>query len=293
MPDLKYPRSRSKVRFRNYTRLLAAFLVFLLAVTAFVVALGKINDVKETAVVVTPVVIPQTPLPDPTPPPIEIPIGKTMDMVTIVIDAGHGGEDPGTISPYEKMFYEKDITIDIAKRVEAYLKESDINVILTRESDDRLKPTQKEDLIERATIANDNNASLFVSIHVNAYDLKYKGAANVNGMEVYYLNKKATYDDFDEEDFATIMGNQIQEFSGISFTGTRSDPLSVLRNTKMPAVLIETAYITNKEDHARLKLDDFREKTAKGIAEGIKLSLDAVHAFEYDGDLYVFKEVGE
>jgi N-acetylmuramoyl-L-alanine amidase len=60
----------------------------------------------------------------------------------------------------------------------------------------------------------------------------------------------------------------------------------------MPAVLVETAYITNQEDHDRLKSDEFRTNTAIGITEGIKQALDILEVFEYEGDLYVFKETG-
>ena len=289
MPDFRFPKPERKVKIKNFTRFLACLLVFLLAATAVIVALGNINDNNETeaAVVVTPFVLPPTPTPVPTPPPIEIPDGKTMDKVTIVIDAGHGGEDPGAISPYDDVFYEKDVTLDIAKRVKSHLTDDGINAILTRDSDSRLVNSQKEDLMSRANIANDNDASLFVSIHVNANDVK-----SPNGMEVYYLNKQAMYDNFDSKRFADIMGKSVKEAAGITFNGTVEDPLSVLRNTKMPAVLVETAYITNKNDFERLKSDEFRENTAIGIAEGIKQALDNIGVFEYEGDLYVFKQAG-
>ena len=289
MPNLRFPKHGRKIELRNYTRFLACLLVFLLVATAVIVVLGKINGqgAQEAAVVVTPFVLPPTPTPEPTPPPITIPDGKTLDKVTIVIDPGHGGEDPGTISPYGEELYEKDITLDIAKRVKALLVDSGINVILTRESDGRIVESQKEDLLGRANVANDNDASFFVSIHVNANDYK-----SPNGMEVYYLNKPAVYDDFNSEQLAGIIGKNIQKSAGITFNGTLKNDYSVLRNTKMPAVLVETGYITNKSDYERLKSDEFRESTAIGIVEGIKQALDDINAFEYEGDLYVFKQIG-
>lgn len=288
---IKFPGRGPKYRLRNHARFFAFLLVFLLVITAVVTALGKKpenGDLEETAVVVTPFVPPPTP--EPTPPPIEIPEGKRMEKVLIVIDPGHGGNDPGTTSPYDDDFFEKDVTLDIALKVRDLLNEAGIDTIMTRETDIRLAESQREDLMLRAKLANDNNASLFVSIHVNAYDLKFKGARQVNGMEIHYLNKQPIYENFNSEDFAKIMGKAIQEQNGINYRGIVKHDLSVLRNTVMPAVLVETAYITNKEDLDRLKSEEFRRKTAIGIVDGIKQALDALQAFEYEGDLYVFRE---
>lgn len=293
MTYLKFPKPEPKLKLKNHTRFIASLLVFLLMVTAVVVALGKRGedgDSEAVSVVVTPFVPPPTP--EITPPPIEIPEGKTMEEVMVVIDAGHGGNDPGTTSPYEDDFYEKEVTLDIALKVRDLLTEAGIDVIVTRDTDTRLANNQREDLMLRAQLANDNSATLFVSIHVNAYDLKFKGARQVNGMEIYYLNKQPIYEGFNSEQFAGIMGKAIQTQNGIYNRGIIENDLSVLRNTKMPAVLVETAYITNQEDHDRLKSDEFRTNTAIGITEGIKQAFDILEVFEYEGDLYVFKETG-
>ena len=283
-----------RYRLASMTRFIAVLLVFLLSVTAVIVIVAENNEsngtADQTAVAVTPLAMP---VPEPAPSPPSIPEGKAMEPVLVAIDAGHGGRDPGTISPYKDNFFEKDITLDIAKRVQKYLDEKGIDNVLTREGDDHLNDVISRDLQLRAAVANDSGASLFVSIHVNAYDLKYKGAAQVNGMEVYYLNKEATYENFTEERFAQIVGDQISEEAGIRFNGVKSRALSVLQHTEMPAILVETGYITNQEDHARLESKDFRDETALGIADGIELALDEINAFEYDGDLYVFKEVRE
>jgi N-acetylmuramoyl-L-alanine amidase len=288
-------RYKRRPRYRlNLTRFISVLLVFLLALTAVYIILRNQNHAEEDPLENSSVTITPTALPEPTPPPVEIPEGKIMEPVLIVIDAGHGGRDPGTESPYREGLYEKDIVLSMAKRVERLLKERNINVKLTREGEDHFSDNNRKDLLTRATIANENNASLFVSIHVNAYDLKYKGAASVNGMEVYYQkNKKSIYENFDDQRFAQIMGEKVSEANAIKFNGVKSADFSVLRNTEMPAVLIETGYITNKGDHDRLASEDFHEKTAIGIANGLEIVLDEINAFEYDGGLYVFKEVGE
>lgn len=299
MLNLKFPKTR--FRLGNHTRFIAFVLVFLLAVTAIIIAVtrNKPEEPIEAAIVVTPTATfsptstptpTPVPTPVPTPTPYPIPEGKVMDEVVIVLDPGHGGRDPGTISPYQKDFYEKDVTLDIAKRVQAILAENGIKVIMTREGDERIVDSQKEDLKARAEVANNNNAAFFVSIHVNAYDMSYKGAASVNGMEVYYLNKPAMYENFTPKQLANLMAEKIQASSGIKLNYVQSNDYSVLRNTLMPAILIETAYITNKEDFERLKSDEFRDLTAAGIADGIMAALQEVGAFEYNNELYVFKE---
>lgn len=288
--SVRFKNQKPRYRLANASRFVAVMLVFLLALTALFVIVAKSKDQpsENSAVVVTPVVLP-TPDPIPTPPPIDIPDGKIMEPVLVVIDAGHGGDDSGTISPYDNAFYEKDIVLDMAKRVVDYLQAKGIDAILTRDGDYRFSASNKEDLLTRANIANDNRASLFVSIHVNSYT----DSSSVNGMEVYYYEKDVMYTDFDDERFAQIMGDEIVKSNGINYRGVLKNNYSVLRNTEMPAVLIETAYITNKEDCARLASTEFRDKTAQGIANGIELTLQEIGAFEYDGDMYVFKESGE
>ncbi|MCX7772435.1 MAG: N-acetylmuramoyl-L-alanine amidase [Clostridia bacterium] len=292
---IKFQSPKRRYKLANMTRFVAVLLVLMLTVTAVFVVLGKShsNDpVKNTAIVVTPTVMPSQEA-SPTPPPIVVPEGKALAPVVIALDAGHGGRDPGTCSPYNDTLYEKDITLDIEKRAAEYLKQKGINVVLTREGDDHLSDVIKEDLIARAAVANDNDAALFVSVHVNSYDLKYKGAAKVNGMEVYYMNKNEVYDNFTEETYAQTIADEIKKTTNTKFNGTKQANFSVLRNTKMPSVLIETAYITNKDDNNKLASKDYRDKLAQGIANGIEASLKQINAFEYDGGLYVFKEVGE
>lgn len=293
-PPLRQRKMKPRFRIANRSRFAAVILVFLLAMTAVLVIIGKSKDQPSqgSSVVVTPIVLP-TPDPVPTPPPFDIPDGKIMDPVLVVIDAGHGGGDGGTISPYVDKFYEKDITLYMAQKVVSLLKDKGIDAVLTRDGDYRFSEVNREDLLTRANIANDNKASLFVSIHVNAYDISERGGAGVNGMEVYYLNKEEMYTEFDDKRFAQIIADEVTKSYGIKFNGIKSNDFSVLRNTKMPAVLVETAYITNKEDHARLASQEFKDNTAKGIADGIELTLKEIDAFEYEGTMYVFKESGE
>lgn len=299
--QLNFSNKQPRYRIKNIARFTAVVLVFLLTITAVLVILAKIkgdgNDkygIKptETIDVSTP---PPTPTPVPTPTPFPVPEGKTMEPFFVMIDPGHGDEDSGTFSPYIDGLYEKDIVLDIAKKAEKILTERGINVALTREDDMRPVQHSEKDLVARWSRANEEKASLFVSIHVNAYDLKYKGAAGVNGMEIYYFeDKHEAYTGFTQQRFAEIMRDSVSAANGMTFRFMKGDVrLAVVRNTKMPAVLIETAYITNKEDNNKLNSREFRDKTAQGIADGIEVAMEEIGVFEHDREMYVFKEIEE
>lgn len=168
----------------------------------------------------------------------------------VVIDAGHGGSDPGAISVTKKR--EKDFNLAVALKVEKLLKnETDIEFVLTRSSDTYPK------LEDRVKIANDLNADLFVSIHANA------GPSSVSGVETYYTRKESL-------EFAKVMHKYLVDASGLTDRKVRSKSLHVTRETKMPAILLECGYLSNKKDDALLFSDSFQNRVAEGIVKGIK-----------------------
>ena len=297
--SLKFSNNKPRFRIKNTARFTAVILVFLLTITAVLVILGKIKGngnnkygLKPTETIDVPT---PTPTPVPTPTPFPVPEGKTMEPFFVMIDPGHGGLDGGTWLEKTGVM-EKDIVFDISKRVKKILDDKGINSMLTREIDQQLVVNDSEaDLVARWSLANEQKASLFVSIHVNAYDLKYKGAAGVNGMEIYYFeDKHEIYTDFTQQRFAEIMRDSILAANGMTFRFMKGDlRLAVVRNTKMPAVLVETAYITNQGDFERLISDEFKENTARGIADGIEVAMEEIGVFEHDEGMYVFKEIGE
>lgn len=297
--QLNFSKKQPRYRIKNIARFAAVILVFLLTITAVLVILAKIkgNDnnkygLKPTETIDVPT---PTPTPVPTPTPFPVPEGKTMEPFFVMIDPGHGGLDGGTWLEKSGVM-EKDIVFDISKRVKKILDDKGINSMLTREIDQQLVVNDSEaDLVARWSLANEQKASLFVSIHVNAYDLKYKGAAGVNGMEIYYFeDKHEVYTDFTQQRFAEIMRDSVSAANGMTFRFMKGDlRLAVVRNTKMPAVLVETAYITNPGDFERLISDEFKENTARGIADGIEVAMEEIGVFEHDEGMYVFKEIGE
>lgn len=172
--------------------------------------------------------------------------GKTL----VVIDAGHGGKDPGAIGVTKKK--EKDFNLAVALKVEELLKqETDLDFVLTRSSD--TYPT----LQDRVKIANDLNADLFISIHANA------GSAAASGVETYYTRSESRA-------LADVMHNYLVQSSELSDRGVRAKSLHVTRETKMPAVLLECGYLSNKNDNAVLFTEEFQDRVAAGIVDGIK-----------------------
>lgn len=195
---------------------------------------------------------------------------QNTSSIVVVVDPGHGGIDPGTCSLYKEGLYEKDINLDIGLRLKKMLEDAGISVIMTRETDTLVYKSKtynyNENILERPRIANRNNATLFISIHVNAFDTKISGGDKYNGTEVYYTNK--THGEYTNKQFAEMMGNAIDIKTDTKYNGIRNKSLGVLRLSNMPALLIETAYLTNKEDHKLLETDEFRTNITEGIYDG-------------------------
>jgi len=215
----------------------------------------------------------------------------------IVIDPGHGGQDSGAVG--KGGLVEKEVTLDIARRLRDLLKkESGLKVILTRETD-MLVPLE-----ERTQIANRNGADLFLSIHTNASKKR-----SIRGCETFFLasaksdearavaaleNSSIRFehpddvshnlDDLDfilmdlvqseylkeSSDFATIIQKQLKNKLSIPSRGVSQAGFVVLNKAYMPAVLVETAFISNKKDESLLKEGSFRHRIAQTLYQSIK-----------------------
>lgn len=175
-----------------------------------------------------------------------IPSGR----LRVVIDPGHGGSDPGAVGIGG--LQEKKVVLAIAEQVASYLEQQGVQVIMTRsdDSDVELEP--------RVQIAEQANASLFVSIHANAISLD---RPEVNGIETYYFSSG--------EQLAQVIQDSIVRETNMNDKGIRQARFYVLRRTSMPAVLIETGFVTGSEDAARLADEGFRNQMARAIAQGI------------------------
>lgn len=226
---------------------------------------------------------------------------ETRGLETVVIDAGHGGKDPGAVVGQAR---EKDIVLQIALKLGNYIKEKlpDVKVIYTRRTDVFVP------LFERSVIANKNNADLFISIHAN-----YCSSPSIKGTETYVLGLHRTEDNLNvakkensvillEKDYTTryegfnpnlsesyIMFELIQNThldQSVVFAGILQDSFQkhaqrasrdvrqagflVLRETAMPGVLIETGYLSNQSESNYLMTDTGREALALSIYNSFK-----------------------
>ncbi len=177
------------------------------------------------------------------------------DYNTIVIDAGHGGSDPGALGGNAK---ESEINLSISKKVTAKLEAAGYTVVQTRPDDTH---TTLQARVDTASVKRDGKiAALFVSIHCNSFDRE-----DVNGTQVYY---------HPDSKYGTILAQNIYN---ANVSGTSLNPgqihdgshLFVIRKTIQPAALVETAFISNDSDRAYLTSDEGQEALAQGIFEGI------------------------
>lgn len=176
----------------------------------------------------------------------------------IMIDAGHGGYDPGAIGQLGTK--EKDVVLPISLQVGNLLQYNNINVLYTRTSDSVSWPSDlKKDLKYRTDMANDAKVDYFVSIHANSFE-----DVTSNGTETIIVGFGGK-----AEKLANAVHNELVNSIKLRNRGVKKDNLHVLRETNMPAILIEIAFISNLVEEKLLQNDEFQEKCAIAIAKGI------------------------
>lgn len=179
----------------------------------------------------------------------------------VVIDAGHGGVDPGAC---KGTAYEKDINLAIALKLEHLLESKGINVFMLRQDDTFVG------LYDRPYIANALNASLFLSIHNNSID-----NSKVSGTETLYYPEKEGDPSFTGEKFAKIVQDSlISKLKTVNRKTVERPGLVVLKYTKMPAALSEIGFLTNPTDLKNLQSETFQKKTAEALCDAIVKSLE-------------------
>ncbi|MEL7053438.1 MAG: N-acetylmuramoyl-L-alanine amidase [Cyanobacteria bacterium J06588_5] len=174
---------------------------------------------------------------------------------TVVLDPGHGGRDPGAVGI--NGLQEKQVVNDITPQVAEILRAQGVNVVLTRDRD------MEVDLAPRVQIAERANASIFVSIHANAISMS---RPDVNGLETFYSS------DAGQRLANTVHATVLNEM-GMRDRRVRSARFYVIRRTSMPAILIETGFVTGAEDAPNLADPMWRQRMATAIARGILLHL--------------------
>ncbi len=220
---------------------------------------------------------------------------EKIKLKKVVIDAGHGGNDPGAIG--RNGLREKDVNLDIAKKLSSLLRAEGVQTILSRPSDNFIP------LSSRVNIANRSGADLFISIHSNA-----NPSRALSGFEVYYvspsvsdskraaltarsvsLNLKNAYFFSNSQDLKAIIWDMIftnnltesietsralcrimDSYIDANILGIKSARFQVLRGVRMPGILVEVGFVSNLNEERLLKTSAYRQKLAEGLLEGLR-----------------------
>lgn len=174
----------------------------------------------------------------------------------IVIDPGHGFDDPGT---HYLGYKEKDIVLSVGKKVAEKLRAAGATVVMTRDADTFLE------LAERVEKAEDVYAELFVSIHVNSLS----GNTTVNGTETYY-NTSNNMNGAESKLLAYEIQKEIVERADMYNRGIKDSGFYVIKNNQIPAVLVEMGFLPNKDDREKLISDQYQSIFAESIYQGIR-----------------------
>lgn len=223
--------------------------------------------------------------------PESIPLVKQLGLKvkTIVIDPGHGGKDPGAVS--KSGLFEKDVVLDVAKRLRALLERTGAyKIYLTRETDIYIP------LKERTTFANEKGADVFISIHINAHD-----NLEARGIESYYLSLASdeearmtaamenassgkTIKDLnnivryilrgakvkESRELARTAQSQLRQHTGSIDRGIKRAPFIVLIGAESPSILVELGFISNSQDELLLRSGEYKGKLASALMQAIE-----------------------
>jgi N-acetylmuramoyl-L-alanine amidase len=213
---------------------------------------------------------------------------------SVIIDAGHGGKDEGATSP--KGLVEKELVLDVSRRLAQRLREGNLRVVLTRE-DDVFVPLES-----RTSLANDARGDLFISIHANS-----ARSAKPRGIETFFVSLEASDENArqvadrenqafgadavalslqdplaailgdmaesehvaESDAFAKLAQDELRHAIGIPSRGVKQAPFVVLMGVRMPATLIEIGFLSNKQDEGILRTQKHRERIADALAQAV------------------------
>ncbi len=176
-------------------------------------------------------------------------VAHAVNFQTVVIDAGHGGHDNG--GQWGKV-YEKHLALDTATRLESRLKNLGYRTVMTRNSDYFIT------LPQRVAIGNSYKNAIFVCIHYN-----YTWKQDVNGTETYYYSAPG-------QQLAQYVQSSLVRETHTQDRSAKFARFYVLRNSALPAILVEGGFVSNPDERNNMKSAWFREAIAKGVSEGIE-----------------------
>lgn len=189
---------------------------------------------------------------------------------TVIVDAGHGGEDPGKTSTYSNL-KEKDINLKIAFKVKELLEKENFNVIMTREEDKlayaegtvNIYDKRKQDLTQRKKTMDESGADIVVSIHLNSFpESRYYGAQtfyppdSAKSLKLATCLQKSLRDMLDSSN-----SRQPQE---------KKEAIVILKDLVTPTAIVECGFLSNPDEEQKLGTEDYQTRIAEAIVDGIK-----------------------
>ncbi|MDR3091499.1 MAG: N-acetylmuramoyl-L-alanine amidase [Clostridiales bacterium] len=175
----------------------------------------------------------------------------------VVIDAGHGGFDPGKVAGSGAP--EKDLNLSVALKLQRYLEQGGSTVIMTRVADEALDGRKAGDMRKRREIANLSHADIIVSVHQNSFP-----SPNVSGAQVFYFSKSEA-----SKRLAVMIQAELAPHAPKNRQAASNSNYYILKKTDLPAVIVECGFLSNQEDARKLGTDEYQEKIAWGIYKGI------------------------
>lgn len=189
---------------------------------------------------------------------------------TVIVDAGHGGEDPGAVSDYSGV-REKDVNLIIAKKVKALLEQQNYKVILTREEDKLsyeegttgILRKRYQDLTRRKKLIDESGADIAISIHLNKFD-----QTSVHGAQTFY--PRNNYEE--SQKLAVAIQSAIKETvdpENKREALMKDKDILLLKNIKVPTVMVECGFLSNPDEEKKLVTEEYQDKLAQAIVNGI------------------------
>ena len=178
----------------------------------------------------------------------------------VVIDAGHGGADPGKVGVDGSL--EKDINLQIAEKLAGFLRAADVDVVLTRESDaglydENISNKKVQDMKNRVALIEEKKPALTVSIHQNSYHEEY-----VHGAQVFYYTTSQESKELAER-IQQELAKQLDPDNARQ--AKANDSYYLLKKTSSPIVIVECGFLSNYEEAQKLSTESYQEKTAWAI----------------------------
>lgn len=183
----------------------------------------------------------------------------------IAIDPGHGGSDPGAVGP--SRYLEKTATLAVAQNVRTLLEKAGARVVMTRQDDRDVygaNATAVDELKARSTVANNRKADVFISIHADSFTDRSAG-----GTSTYYY-QKTQYDSM----LARALQTSLVDAGKLQDRRANTANFYVIKRTRMPAALVELAFISNPNEEKLLSSPEFQQKMALGIVSGLERFFD-------------------